>query len=96
MGVSPTTALGAWVREGRFTPASREECLAEERCLIELLEVPLRFEGFHFDYDRDKVSCPEFTDNAFEFNDLVTNWTHTRGLLPDDRVRLMKELELAS
>lgn len=96
MGVSPTTTLGAWVREGRFIPASREECLEEERCLIELLEVPLRFEGFHFDYDREKTSCPEFTSNAYEFNDYITSWTHTRGMLPGDRARLMRELELAS
>ena len=96
MGVAPTTQLGKWVREGRFTPASREECLDEERCLIELLDVPLRFEGFHFEYDREKVNCPEFTANAYEFNDYITNWTHTRGTLPDDRERLVRELGFAT
>lgn len=96
MGVAPTTALGAWVREGRFTPASREECLQEERELISLLNIPARFEGFHFDYDREKANCPECTGDTAEFNDFITDWTHTRGSLPRDRARLIAELDAAS
>lgn len=96
MGIAPTTALGAWVREGRFTPASREECLQEERELISLLNISTRFEGFHFDYDREKANCPECTGDTAEFNDFITDWTHTRGSLPRDRARLIAELDAAS
>ena len=95
MGVAPNTPLGAWVREGRFTPATRGECLQEERCLIELLDVPARFEGFHFEYDREKASCPECTGDTAEFNDFITDWTHTRGTLPHDRARLLAQLDAA-
>ena len=96
MGISPTTTLGRWVREGRFTTASREECLREERELIALLDIPVRFEGFHFEYDREKASCPECTGDSAEFNTFITDWTHTRGTLPDDRKRLITLLENAS
>ena len=95
MGVAPTTTLGGWVREGRFTPATRQECLAEERRLIELLEIPARFEGFHFEYDREKANCPECTGDSAEFNDFITDWTHTRGVLPKDRGRLLAQLDAA-
>ena len=94
MGIAPATTLGAWVREGRFNPASREECLEEERLLLELIEAPLRFEGFHFDYDREKANCPSCTGDTAEFNNFITNWTHTRGMLPQDRERLMHELSV--
>lgn len=96
MGIAPATELGAWVREGRFMPANRQECLEEERTLIELLEAPMRFEGFHFDYDREKANCPSCTGNTAEFNDFITSWTHTRGMLPRDRTRLIDELKAAS
>ena len=96
MGIAPATELGAWVCEGRFMPASRQECLEEERRLIELIEVPLRFEGFHFDYDREQANCPSCTGNTAEFNDFITSWTHTRGTLPTDRTRLINELCIAS
>ena len=95
MGVAPTTTLGSWVREGRFVPATRQECLAEERRLIELLKIPARFEGFHFEYDREKASCPECTGDSAGFNDLITDWTHTRGVLPKDRGRLLAQLDAA-
>ena len=95
MGVSPTTTLGAWVREGRFTPADRLECLREERELIALLDIPTRFEGFHFEYDREKANCPECTGDTAEFNDFITDWTHTRGTLPRDRERLLALLDSA-
>lgn len=95
MGIAPPTKLGAWVREGRFEPASEAECLQEERRLIELIEVPIRFEGFHFEYDREKASCPECTGNSAEFNDFITSWTHTRGNLPHDRARLLAQLDAA-
>lgn len=93
MGVAPATTLGSWVRKGLFSPASREECLEEERLLVELLDGPVRFEGFHFDYDREKTSCPEFTSAVHEFNDLVTSWTHTRGTLPRDRQRILDVID---
>ena len=96
MGISPTTTLGTWVREGRFIPASRQECLDEERELLSLLETPARFEGFHFDYDREKASCSSYTSDSAEFNDFITAWTHTRGTLPADRERLVIELTAAS
>ena len=95
MGVAPTTKLGSWVREGRFTPASEAECLQEERRLIELLDIPSRFEGFHFEYDREKANCPECTGDTAEFNDFITSWTHTRGNLPHDRARLLAQLDAA-
>jgi len=95
MGIAPKTKLGAWVREGRFEPASEAECLREERRLIELIEVPMRFEGFHFEYDREKASCPGCAGNTAEFNDFITSWTHTRGNLPHDRARLLAQLDAA-
>lgn len=95
MGVAPTTTLGKWTEEGRFTPASKQECLEEERELISLLSIPTRFEGFHFDYDREKANCPECTGNTAEFNDFITDWTHTRGALPHDHDRLIKQIEFA-
>ena len=95
MGVSPTTELGAMVREGRFVPASEGERIEEERCLIELLDGPVRFEGFHFEYDREKASCSTFTGDSAEFNDFVTNWTHTKGMLPDDLGKILRTLEVA-
>ncbi len=95
MGVSPTTELGAMVREGRFVPASEGECIEEERCLVELLDGPVRFEGFHFEYDREKASCSAFTGDSAEFNDFVTNWTHTKGMLPDDLGKILRTLEVA-
>jgi len=95
MGVSPTTTLGVWVRQGRFTPASEQECLEEERELINLLDIPTYFEGFHFTYDREKANCPECTGDTSEFNDFVTDWTHTRGMLPQRRAHLLDRLEEA-
>ena len=95
MGIAPATPLGEWVREGRFEPASREECLREERRLIELLDIPVRFEGFHFEYDREKANCPECTGDTAEFNSFITSWTHTRGTLPRDRERLIAQIDNA-
>ncbi len=95
MGISPTTTLGAWVEEGRFEPASDRECLEEERELISLLDIPTRFEGFHFSYDREKANCPECTGDTAEFNDFITDWTHTRGMLPKDRDRLIAQIDQA-
>ena len=88
MGIAPATTLGAWVEEGRFEPASRQECLAEERLLLELIDIPLRFEGFHFDYDRENANCPSCTGNTAEFNDFITDWTHTAGTLPHEHSSL--------
>ena len=95
MGVSPSTTLGKWAQEGRFTPAPVLECLEEERELISLLDIPARFEGFHFDYDREKASCPECTGNTAEFNDFITAWTHTHGELPKDRKNLLEQIDHA-
>ena len=95
MGIAPKTTLGRWVREGHFIPAPRQEALAEERCLLELLDIPARFEGFHFEYDREKASCPDFTADSAEFNEFITQWTHTRGMLPNDRERLIAQLDAA-
>ena len=96
MGIAPATTLGAWVEEGRFVPASRQECLDEERLLLELIDIPLRFEGFHFDYDRENANCPSCTGNTAEFNDFITDWTHTAGTLPHDLGKLLAELDAAS
>ena len=95
MGVAPSTELGALVREGRFVPASREECLEEERFLVEALDGPVRFEGFHFEYDRQMADCATFEGGSSEFNDYITSWTHTSGVLPGDRTKLLDTLDNA-
>lgn len=93
MGVGPLTELGVWEEDGIFTRATTQECLEEERELIRLLEVPVRFEGFHFEYDRSQVECATFEGSVPEFNDYITNWTHTFGHLPEDREKLLAKLD---
>lgn len=39
--------LGCDVKAGAFKPASEQECLQEERTLIERLNIPVRFDGFN-------------------------------------------------
>ena len=95
MGVGPLTELGVWEEEGRFTRASVLECLKEERELLQLLQVEARFEGFHFEYDRSQVDCATFEGSVPEFNDYVTNWTHTFGELPQDKDKLIAKLDAA-
>ena len=95
MGVGPLTELGLMEEDGLFTAASVRECLEEERELLFLLEDPLRFEGFHFTYDRSQVDCATFEGSVPEFNDYVTSWTHTFGNLPHDREKLIAQLDAA-
>ena len=95
MGVGPLTELGIWEEDGLFTRASVRECLEEERELISLLEVPMQFEGFHFEYDRSQVECATFEGSVPEFNDYISSWTHTSGQLPADRDKLLAKLDAA-
>lgn len=93
LGVGPLTELGLMEEDGLFERASVRECLEEERELLGLLETSLRFEGFHFEYDRNNVDCATFEGSTPEFNDYVTRWTHTSGNLPADRERLIAKLD---
>lgn len=95
MGVGPLTELGLMEEDGLFTRASVLECLQEERELLQLLDVPVRFEGFHFEYDRSQVECATFEGSTPEFNDYITSWTHTFGNLPEDREKLLAKLDEA-
>lgn len=95
MGVGALTELGLWEEDGLFTRATVCECLEEERELLQLLETPLRFEGFHFEYDRNQVDCATFEGSVPEFNDYITSWTHTSGQLPADRNKLVAKLDEA-
>lgn len=95
LGVAPLTELGLMEEDGLFTAASVKECLEEERELLRLLDITGRFEGFHFEYDRNQVSVSDYTDDIPEFNDYITSWTHTFGNLPADRDRLIAKLDSA-
>ena len=95
MGIGPLTELGLMEEDGLFTAASVLECLQEERELLGLLDIEARFEGFHFEYDRNKVDCATFEGSTPEFNDYITSWTHTFGNLPADRDRLLAKLDAA-
>ena len=93
MGVGPLTELGLMEEDGLFTRAGIQECLREERELLGLLEGEMRFEGFHFTYDRSQVDCATFEGSTPEFNDYITHWTHTYGNLPADREKLIAQLD---
>ncbi len=95
MGVGLTTELARMEKDGRFARASVRECLEEERELLSLLDVPVRFEGFHFEYDRDQIDCATQGATTPEFNDYITSWTHTFGQLPEQREQLTAKLDEA-
>lgn len=93
INVNDRTQLGTLAAQGSFNRASVQECLEEERELLCLLDIPVRFEGFHFDYDHSKADCALFEGSVPEFNDYITEWTHTFGNLPADRSKLIAKLD---
>lgn len=92
MNVAPLTELGLWEEDGLFTPASVLECLQEERELVSLLDIPVKFEGYHITQDYE---ARHRDGGRGEMNDYLTRWIHPKGNLPEDRQRILDKLDAA-